>query len=247
MRKLSNRFLSTFVLAAAMSFAAPAISAQEEAEQAESTERVLDTVEVTGLQRDAAMAAFRAGDFETAEVEFLDNAMCALRRERNLTSSIESARTSSLRAEAFQNAIGGDSGASSQGATAGGGSGQQTATGAAAIDGIATRNVQNTFDRTCEMRGRQLYFAGLSQIQLGKTDDALRNFERATVASKILYDAHYKIGLIKLLSGDSKTAESELKKIDGILKRCRNCEAKQEIVDRRDHLAKALSGEVSLQ
>jgi len=247
MRKLSNRFLSTIVLVAAMSLAAPAISAQEEAETEEGAERVLDTVEVTGLQRDAAMAAFRAGDFETAEVEFLDNAMCALRRERNLTSSVENAQIGSLRAETFQNAVGGDSGASSRGANAGTGSGQQTATGAAAIDGIATRNIQNTFDRTCEMRGRQLYFAGLSQIQLGKTNDALRNFERATVASKILYDAHYKIGLIKLLSGDTKTAESELKKIDGILKRCRNCEAKQEIVDRRDHLAKALSGEISLQ
>ena len=87
------------------------------------------------------------------------------------------------------------------------------------------------------MRGRQLYFAGLSQIQLGKTNEALRNFERATASSKILYDAHYKIGLIKLLTGDAKSAESELKKIEGILKRCRNCddETKQEIVDRRDH------------
>jgi tetratricopeptide (TPR) repeat protein len=92
-----------------------------------------------------------------------------------------------------------------------------------------------------------LYFAGLSQIQLGKTNEALRNFERATAASKILYDAHYKIGLIKLLQGDTRTAESELKKIEGILKRCRNCEAKQEIADRVDHLTKALSGEVSLQ
>jgi tetratricopeptide (TPR) repeat protein len=117
----------------------------------------------------------------------------------------------------------------------------------AAIDGIATRNLPNTYDRTCDARGRQLYFAGLSQIQLGKTNEALRNFERATAASKILYDAHYKIALIKLLKGDSKSARSELQKIEGILKRCRNCEAKQEIVERVDHLQKALDGEVSLQ
>lgn len=247
MRNLSNRFLSVIALSAAMSLAAPAALSQEESEADKGEERVLDTVEVRGVQDDAAMAAFQAGDFETAEVEFLDNAMCALRRERQLTSSVENAQINSARAETLSNATGVDSGASSRGATAG--SGQQTPTGISAVDAISARNIQNTYDRTCEARGRQLYFAGLSQIQLGKTNEALRSFERATAASKILYDAHYKIGLIKLLKGDSKTAESELRKIDGILDRCRNCstDEKQEITQRRDHLAKAISGEISLQ
>ncbi|MEM7330223.1 MAG: hypothetical protein AAF437_15880 [Pseudomonadota bacterium] len=250
MRKLSNRFLSAVVLAGAMSLAGPAVLAQDASEtnqDAESEERILDPIEVTGIQNDAAMAAFRAGDFETAEVEFLDNAMCALRRERNLTNSVESAQINSFRAESLSNAAGVDSGASSQGANAG--AGQQTPSGISAVDGVAVRNLRNTYDRTCDERGRQLYFAGLSQIQLGKTNEALRSFERATATSKILYDAHYKIGLIKLLTGDSKTAESELKKIEGILARCRNCEPeqKQAIIDRRDHLAKAINGEVSLQ
>lgn len=246
MHNTQNRFLSIIAIAAAMTLSVSVASAQEASEE-ENDERVLDTIEIVGPQNDAAMAAFNAGDFETAEVEFLDNAMCALRRERNLTSSVESALTNTARAETFTNATGVDSGASSRGANAG--AGQQSATGVAAIDGVATRNIQNTFDRTCEQRGRQLYFAGLSQIQLGKTDEALRNFERATVASKILYDAHYKIGLIKLLKGDPGSAQSELNKIERILDRCRNCKdaEKQEIVDRRDHLAKAISGEISLQ
>lgn len=245
MHKYSHRFLSILAVSVALSFSAIPASAQETPAESETDERVLDTISVTAVQDDAAMAAFQAGDFETAEVEFLDNAMCALRRERNLASSVENAQTSSLRAEVFTNAASVDSGASSRGANAG--AGQTTPTGVAAVDGIATRNIQNTYDRTCEMRGRQLYFAGLSQVQLGKTNEALRSFEKATAASKILYDAHYKIGLIKLLTGDTKTAESQLKKIEGILDRCRNCEAKQEIVDRRDHLAKAISGEISLQ
>ncbi len=245
MRNNTKSFLSAFLIAAAMTFAAPAISAQEEPADAESEDRVLDTVEVVGVQNDAAMAAFRAGDFETAEVEFLDNAMCALRRERNLRSSVDTAQINTQRAEVFSNSSTVDSGASSRGANAG--AGQQTPTGVAAVDGIAARNLRNTYDRTCDARGRQLYFAGLSQIQLGKTNEALRSFEKATVASKILYDAHYKIGLIKLLTGDAKTAESELKKIEAILKRCRDCEAKQEITERIDHLAKAISGDVSLQ
>jgi len=243
MHKSTNRFLSAFIIATALCFTATTASSQEANDEGE--ERILDTIEVTGGQNDDAMAAFRAGDYETAEVEFLDNAMCALRRERNLTSSVENAQTSAARAETFANASSGDSGASSRGATAG--RGQDIPTGIAAVTGVAARNTETAVDRTCEKRGRQLYFAGLSQIQLGKTDEALRSFERATASSKILYDAHYKIGLIKLLSGDTKTAESQLRKIDGILNRCRNCEAKQEIVDRRDHLSKAISGDVSLQ
>lgn len=243
MKYQPKAFLSAILFGAGLALL-PMASAQD-SETPEGEDRVLDTVEVIGVQNDAAMAAFRSGDFETAEVEFLDNAMCALRRERNLVNSVENAQINSLRAESFGQAVGVDSGASSRGANAG--AGQQTPTGIAAIDGIATRNLPNTYDRTCDARGRQLYFAGLSQIQLGKTNEALRNFERATAASRILYDAHYKIALIKLLNGDSKTARGELRKIEGILKRCRNCEAKQEIVERVDHLQKALNGEVSLQ
>ena len=243
MKYQPKTFLSAILFGAGLALL-PIASAQE-SEAPESENRVLDTVEVIGVQNDAAMAAFRSGDFETAEVEFLDNAMCALRRERNLINSVENAQINSLRAETFSQSTGVDSGASSRGANAG--AGQETPTGIAAIDGIATRNLPNTYDRTCDARGRQLYFAGLSQIQLGKTNEALRNFERATAASRILYDAHYKIALIKLLNGDPQTARGELRKIEGILKRCRNCEAKQEIVERVDHLQKALSGEVSLQ
>ncbi len=245
MRKNTKRFLSTIAIAAAMSLAVPIAAAQDEAPESESEDRVLDTVEVVGVQNDAAMAAFRAGDFETAEIEFLDNAMCALRRERNVRASVDSAQINSQRAEVFTNSAGVDSGASSQGANAG--AGQTTPTGVAATDGVAARNLRNTYDRTCDAKARQLYFAGLSQIQLGKTNEALRSFEKATASSRILYDAHYKIGLIKLLTGDTRTAESELQKMEGILKRCRDCEAKQEIVDRIDHLSKAINGEVSLQ
>ena len=54
-------------------FGAANVSAQDETEQSTTgEERVLDTVTVTGVQNDAAMAAFQAGDYATAEVEFLD-------------------------------------------------------------------------------------------------------------------------------------------------------------------------------
>ena len=236
------------LLAVTLSIASYSTSATaQDTEGTEGEDRVLDTVTVTGIQNDAAMAAFQAGDYETAEVEFLDNAMCALRAERNFAASIDSARANTQRADTFENAGTVNTGANTGGGGAGNDQTIQTNV------GISTSRVQDdqdtTRDRTCEARGRQLYFAGLSQLQLGKTDEALRSFEKATVASKILYDAHYKIALIKLLSGDTKSAKTQLSKIDGILKRCRRCaeDDKKEISMRRDHIAKALEGQVSLQ
>ncbi|MEL6859538.1 MAG: tetratricopeptide repeat protein [Pseudomonadota bacterium] len=251
MRKSSRSVLSSIILASAVMLAAPSVMAQETTapvtdEETASDERVLDTIEVTAIQQDAAMAAFQSGDFETAEVEFLDNAMCALRRERNLTASVENAQISTARAESFSDAVANNSGASTQGAGAGAAP-QGAGVGIASVSGISANNVQTTYDRTCEKRGYQLYFAGLSQIQLGKTEEALRSFERATAASRILYDAHYKIGLIQILNGKPDRAKPQLRAIEGILKRCRNCEAKQEITERRDHLQSAIDGGVALQ
>lgn len=246
MKKTNTRFLPVFAMLSLSICALPMATFAQDAEQpTEKTEKVLDAVIVKDVQNDRAMAAFNAGDYVTAEVEFLDNAMCALRRERNTIASFETAQTNATRAQVFADAVSGDSGANSRGAGAGQGQ-KNTPTGIASTSGVAARNIETELDRTCEKRGRQLYFAGLSQIQLGKTDEALRSFEKATIASKVQYDAHYKIGLIKLLNGDRKSAASELKDIERILKRCKKCEARQEIVDRRDHLSKAIKGEIKL-
>lgn len=248
MRNSYKSVLSSIACSVFITLSFPALANAQDIDtnvETEDEEIVLDSVTVTGVQNDAAMAAFRAGDYVTAEVEFLDNAMCALRRERNLSATVENARISAQRAETFANSTGSNSGASTRGV--GAGAQTDTPTGIAASSGVAARNAQTKLDRTCEKRGRQLYFAGLSQIQLGKTEEALRSFEKATVASKILYDAHYKIGLIKILGGDNGGAKSELAKIEQILARCRGCEAKQEIIDRRDHLSKAIGGQVSMQ
>ena len=121
MRISSRRFATSIILAGTMALAAPMALGQEAAGSAaaaeeNSDERVLDSITVTAVQDDAAMAAFQAGDFETAEIEFLDNAMCALRRERNLTASVENAQIGTARAEAFSNAAASNSGATTQGA-----------------------------------------------------------------------------------------------------------------------------------
>lgn len=196
------------------------ILAHAQDDTSDEDERVLDSVVVTGVQNDEAMAAFRAGEYADAEVGFLGNARCAHRRERNLSAAIDSARSSSFRSDI--NPVQ-PNGASN-----------------------APGNIAQPVKRTCAHRGFQVYMAGLSQIQLGKPEEARQNFKKATALSKILYDAHYKLALMALLDGDQKTAERQLKKINGILKRCRRCPARQEILDRQAHLQKALSGEVKL-
>jgi len=242
---INFRSFTAFAVYAFVGLHAPIdVAAAQDVSSSDEEEQVLDTVTVTGVQQDAAMAAFRAGDYKTAEVEFLDNAQCALRRERNLVASVETAQIDSARAETFANSVGANSGANRRGA--GAGARPSSPTGLSANTGVSAKNIQPDADRTCDHRGFQMYMAGLSQIQLGKTDAALRNFERATVSSKVLYDAHYKIGLIKLLQGDVRTASQELKKIERILERCRKCDARKEIVERRDHLSKAIKGDVKL-
>lgn len=194
--------------------------AHAQEDSSEDDERVLDSVVVTGVQNDEAMAAFRAGEYAEAEVGFLDNARCAHRRERNLSAAIDSARSSSFRTDINP----------------------AQPNGASNTPG----NIAQPVKRTCAHRGFQVYMAGLSQIQLGKPEEARQSFKKATVLSKILYDAHYKLALMALLDGDQKTAERQLNKINGILKRCRRCPARQEILDRQAHLEKALNGEVKL-
>lgn len=186
----------------------------------EDADIVLDTVVVTGVQNDDAMAAFRAGDYAKAEIGFLNNARCAQRRARNLA------------------AIGDGFDRANRSADTG-----QAPTG---TSDFVPGNVDQRTKRTCDHRGFQLYMAGLSQIQLGFTDTAKRNFEKATVFSKTLYDAHYKLALIALLDGDTTEAKRQLKKVDRILKRCRRCPARAEIISRQEHLNKAIKGEVEL-
>ena len=66
------------------------------AEDIDSIEEVITT---GTIQTDPAMSAWRSGDFETAEIEFRQNAFCALRIERNFISGVEGARDSTIRSD----------------------------------------------------------------------------------------------------------------------------------------------------
>lgn len=200
------------------------------AQSADNTDDVIDEVIATGtLQTDPAMSAFRSGDYATAEIEFQKNAMCALRVTRNFEAGIESARDSSIRAD-----LGVDTNVAPQptGGQGGGGISVANAPSIGSVNSVQSNNLKRSEDqskRTCEDRGFQIYMRGMSELKLGKIDEARESLAQATRLKRTLYDAHFRLALLAYQDGDIKQAKSEFKKLQSIQKKCRRCQAKEEI------------------
>ena len=216
------------------------VLAQEADDAPAPQEEPVDEIIVRGGRINPAMEAFRAGDYARAEIEFERNAMCALRVERNRLAAIDQIQSNQT-TQALQ------SGASSNGGSSAGAA--QAAPPPPQNSGFqapATRaaEAEDEVDPgTCTNRGFQVYMAGLSQLQLGRTDEAKRSFERATTYNKNLYDGHYRLGLIALLEENPKGARRQLKTLRRLAKRCRrDCDAREEILARIDDLDARLAG-----
>ena len=203
-------------------------------------DRNIERIEVTGKFNDLAMRAFNNGDFEIAELEFSKNARCARIAESNERAAIEGLVNNAVRGELRGQDTGraidsnfGDTVAPS--VTQGSNTGVKTA---------PEGQIQK---RTCSNRGFQLYMQGMSQIQLGRTEEAEENLQSAVFLNKNLYDAHHRLALMKLLRNDTDGAEDEFEAMKRILNRCRKCDVRDEIVARVDFIEKALSGEIKLR
>jgi tetratricopeptide (TPR) repeat protein len=203
------------------------------------TEPVDEVIATGTLQRDKAMAAFLAGDYVTAEIEFDKNAFCALRVERNFRSGIEAARDSTVRAD-----VGVDVNTSAQP------TGGQGGASVAPSGGSVQRNFNiNSLDlqkegkiarRTCEDRGYQLYMRGLSEIKLGKLSEAKESLSRAVVLRKSIYDAYFRLALLEYQEGDMKAAKRNFKRLKNLQAKCRKCESEPEINEQVAYLQKTL-------
>ncbi|BBO29622.1 hypothetical protein AltI4_40100 [Alteromonas sp. I4] len=219
----------------------PLFAAVQDDPQTTNNDEDIENITVTARAGDAAMQAFNAGNFELAEIKFKENERCALRVERNRQAFIEGVRESQISQEV--NGGGVNTGSS------------MTDSNAARVEGNSSMNAiaaktQKAEDKvrenTCENRAFQIYMAGMSQLQLGRAEDAEASFERAVALSQIQYDAHYRLALMKLLRQDKSGAEGHLEAINSILKRCYNCDAREEIVRISDFLQKAVDGKIKL-
>lgn len=213
--------------------------AEDDSQEAEEIERIL----VSGQNYDSAMRAFQSGNFELAEIEFKKNAKCALRRENNKRAFVDGLQTSALNnAARSSGSLSGSSATERNSAT------PPTPSVASSMGGKSSNREGSTTvtERTCTDRGYQLYMTALSQIQLGRNEEAEKNLKTASFLNKNIYDAHYRLALMQLLRKDKDTAQERLESIRDVLDRCRDCEAKEEIVARIDFLEKALSGKIKL-
>ncbi|WP_339725687.1 hypothetical protein [uncultured Paraglaciecola sp.] len=208
----------------------------------EPTTDEIERIEVTSAYGDAALRAFNSGNFELAEVEFKKNAKCALRAERNKRAGIDGLITSQINENLLANQTSNSSGQYSQSS-----SGNVSAS-SISQSGSSNKDPNDELRKsTCNNRGFQLYMMGMSQIQLGRAEEAEKNFKTAVVLNKNLYDAHHRLALMKLLREDVEGAEDELSSIKSVLNRCYDCDAKDKILARVDFLEKALEGKIKLR
>ena len=229
--------LKLLAIALCLSWSTPLAYAQAPQTQAAEPE---DEVIATGsIRRDPAMSAYLSGDFETAEIEFERNAFCALRAERNFRSGVESARDSTIRSENFSDAdtiaqpTGGQGGANVQV--------QPTAAPNISVNSSDFQKNEATTKRTCADRGFQYYMAGLSQIKLGKLEDAKASLYRATALRKSIYDAHFRLALLEYQDGNIDKARKQYKRLQKLQAKCRKCEFEKEIDQQVAFLDKALN------
>jgi hypothetical protein len=201
----------------------------------------IEEVITTGtIQTDPAMSAWRSGDFETAEIEFRQNAFCALRIERNFISGVEGARDSTIRSD-----VGTDIDVPSQPSGGLGGAvvapTSQPVIPKIQLNSSDFRDSDNEGTRTCEDRGFQIYMMGMSQLKLGKRDEAKATLLRSTKLRKNLYDAHFRLSLLEYQDNNMKESNKHFKKLRKIGSKCKKCEAKKEIIAQIKYLENLLA------
>ncbi len=211
--------------------------------QSSQTNTVEDEVVAIGtIQVDPAMSAWNAGDYATAEIEFDRNAFCALRVERGFRAGVESARESAFRSEQF--AAQAAQAPTINGPGVGGGAVNTVdSAGGSASSQLNTQSLDRREDatkRTCENRGFQIYMRGMSQLKQGKMAEAKASLEQATNLNRQLFDAHFRLSLMEYQSGDIKAATKEARALRRIAKKCRRCNAKEEIMAQLAYLDQLL-------
>lgn len=184
------------------------------------------------------MDAFFRGDFETAEIEF-ENEFKSLRR-------FESAKENSARDAAIgidraaQTAESGANVGSSVNSRGGGSPIQSSGSALSTNPGLTSNFINRRSEgRTVLTDGKVTYedfafasyMTGLSEIQLGKYDEAKDSFKTSLHHDEKNYDARMRLGLLYLKDRDFETAADHLEKLNKLRRQCekRSCEDSAEI------------------
>lgn len=200
-----NRFsplltLTTLLIAAPLASAQPMSAGAGTDALANEDEDTVIVVE--GYRRDRALDAFLRGDFATAEVEFGNNWRCIWRNQRLFEAAVRDQMSSAMA--------------------------PSTPTGSNHMSEqrFLRLNMPQRADeireRTCFNPEWQFYMMGLSQIQLGKFAEAKESLYRAAWRTKedLMFDAHYRIGLLELMDGNIERADRRLSYLTRLQRSC---------------------------
>lgn len=208
----------------AFGFAEPVGGANEAPQTAEAPAEVEDEeqpeVLVEAWRIDRAMDAFLRGDFVTAEVEFKKNIKCIRRHDLEMDYAIRHAQLTMYRT--------------------------QFAVDAPGIYNLPRRPGEIR-ERTCHSKAWQYYMIGLSQIQLGRFDEAKKSLRTATGLTRndVMFDAHYRVGLLELMEGDIESADRRLAHLVSLNQSCRargkRCEVGADLEAATAYLTRAVA------
>lgn len=200
------------------------------------------------------LEAFRNGDFEKAEIEFEQEFKSLKRAKSNLENSAIASDLSFDRAQAQGLAgIGG-------GGAGGPGGGPPPAASANVTPDVGVtgsfksrrsegRSVLNDGKVTQEDFAFTKYMSGLSEIKLGKYEEAKKSLKSSIHFDKGNYDARMRLGLLYILENDFDKAADQLEALEKQRTKCKNkgCEEYDRILNSAQTLAKGITDKLSIQ
>jgi|GEM_PF-6591013 len=233
-----------------------AFGQQESTEPESSVEEPIDEVIAEGRRAwegHDGMEAFWNGDFETAEIEF-EQEFKSLKR-------FESARYNA----AVDSALAIDRANNSAQSSGSGGQVINTPGGSVAVQSQnnAASNVAYTSQfRNKRGKGKNLlndgqvteedfgftkYMAGLSELQLGKNDEAKKSFKSSVFYDGDNYDARMRLGLLYLQDRNFDKAADQLEAIEKLRVKCKkkSCTEYDEILQSASTLAQNLTNVIN--
>lgn len=200
------------------------------------------------------MDAFWSGDFEKAEFEFEKEFKSLRRAESARYNAAVSAQLGYERAEAT--ALAGVGGGGS-GGPGGGPPPDATAnfTPDAGVSGnfssrrVTGRNILNDGILTDQDFALTKYMAGLSELQLGKYEEAKSSFKRSIDYDGGNHDARMRLGLLYIVERNYDKAADQLEAIEKLRARCekKECDTYDEILESAKILATSLTNAVNAQ
>lgn len=255
MNPFSKFFTSTLTISVLILAAIPANA--QSPEESESKSETIDEIIVRGTtawEGHDGMDAFRAGDFEKAEIEFEKEFKTLKRAESARYNSAVSASLGIDRAEAT-----GQAGVGGLGSGGPGGGPPVDAGNVSAPDLGVSGNFSNR-----RSKGKNLlndgkvtekdfaftkYMSGLSEIKLGKYEEAKASLKTSVKFDKKNYDARMRLGLLYVLENDFDKAADQLEALEKIRVKCKakSCEEYEEILGSAKTLAKGITDKIQTQ